>query len=56
MKLLDKVYFTLNNKRRLGYVRIINSKTVWVRLLIGASNAVVVKRHIIKHDVKLYGE
>ena len=55
MQNFDKVYFTLNNKRRLGYVRTINSKTIWVRLLIGASNAIVVKRHIVKHNVKFYG-
>ena len=55
MKLLDKVYFTLSNKRRLGYVLKVNNMTVWVKVMFGASNAVAVKRHIIKNNVKYYG-
>ena len=54
MKILDKVYFTISNKRRLGYVLSVNSKTVWVKVMIGASNAIAVKRHIFKHNVKHY--
>ena len=54
MKILDKVFFRLSDKRRLGYVLKANSKTIWAKVMIGARNSIVIKRHIFKHNAKRY--
>ena len=54
MKIHDKAYFILGNKRRLGYIVGINAKTIWVEVIIGCSDVITIKRHIVKHNVKCY--
>jgi len=49
-----KAFCTISNIRRLGEIVKKNNKTVQMRIIIGAKHFIVVKRHIIKHNVVIY--
>lgn len=49
---MDKVWVTIDGKRRLGRVVTENTYTVWVKIMKGASSSFTVKRHKIKHSVE----
>jgi len=43
-----------NGKRRIGEVVEINNLTTWVKIMIGAKTAIVIKRHNVKHHMTHY--
>lgn len=45
------VFVDLNGGRRLGQVTKRNSRTIWVKVMIGAKSSITIKRHIVKHNV-----
>jgi len=48
-----KAMVNVSNTQRLGKVVKLNDKTVWVKIMEGAKTSFVIKRHIIKHNVRL---
>jgi hypothetical protein len=48
------VFVDLSGTRRLGQVIRINTRTTWVKVMHGAKTYSYIKRHNIKHNVKLY--
>ena len=49
-------YFNLSGKRRLGHVVGLNHHTLWVRVMKGAKTSFTIKRHLVKHMVKIISE
>lgn len=48
---MKRVYVDLSGGRRLGHVVKDNYHTVWVKILIGATTFITIKRHWNKHNV-----
>jgi hypothetical protein len=54
IKVTTKVFCDLSGKRRLGYLVKVNKKTVWLLIKRGAKTYDYIKRHEVKHNVKIY--
>lgn len=48
----SKVWVDFHGGRRLGkIVRPVNPKSLWVVIMLGAESRVILKRHLVKHNV-----
>jgi hypothetical protein len=54
IKATVKVFCDLSGSRRLGLVVKANTKTVWLKVMNGAKTYDYIKRHEVKHHVKVY--
>ena len=48
---MKPVYFNFKGRRQSGVVVVNNCHTVWVRIMMGATDYILIKRHKRKHKV-----
>ena len=48
-----KAMFTVGGKRRIGVPVKINKHTMWVKIMKGARDYFIIKRHKVKHNFKM---
>lgn len=46
-------FFTVGGVRRMGVPVKINSKTMWIKVMKGAKDYFIIKRHMTKHNFKM---
>jgi hypothetical protein len=52
--IISKTFVDLAGTRRLVRVAKVNEHTYWVKIMIGATKSIIIKRHLKKHHVLTY--